>query len=82
MQQCTVVSEGRLRRIVIGLILLIVGHALTQAQQNTERPDLPNPYRTIENVVALPDGRKMGSVNAVNVDANGNINVLKFVPTR
>ncbi len=39
-------------------------------------------HRTIENVVTLPDGRKMGSVNAVNVDANGNINVLKFVPTR
>ena len=33
--------------------------------------NLPNPYETIRNWGALPDGRKWGSVSAVNADADG-----------
>ena len=33
--------------------------------------NLPNPYETIRNWGTLPDGRKWGSVSAVNVDADG-----------
>jgi streptogramin lyase len=46
-------------------------------QQNTERPDLPNPYRTFANIVTMPPGRTMGSTNAINVDAHGNIWVFE-----
>jgi sugar lactone lactonase YvrE len=43
------------------------------ANQNTERPALPNHYRTIDDFVTMPAGRTMGSTNAINVDAKGNI---------
>lgn len=33
--------------------------------------NLPNPYETIRNFGTLPDGRKWGSVSAINVDADG-----------
>ena len=33
--------------------------------------NLPNPYETVRNWGALPDGRTWGSVSAVNVDADG-----------
>jgi len=33
--------------------------------------NLPNPYETIRNWGTLPDGRKWGSVSAVNVDVDG-----------
>lgn len=32
---------------------------------------LPNPYETVRNFAPLPDGRKWGSVSAINVDADG-----------
>ena len=47
------------------------------AQQNPELPNLPNPYRTITDFVTMPAGRKMGSTNAINVDARGNIWVFE-----
>ena len=40
---------------------------------NLTRPALPNPYRTVENIVTMPPGRTMGSTNAINVDSKGNI---------
>src|SRR4029077_2181186 len=40
-------------------------------------PNLPNPYRTVENIVTMPTGRTMGSTNAINVDAKGNIWVFE-----
>jgi len=43
------------------------------AQQNTVLPDLPNPYRTVSDVVTMPAGRAMGSSNAIDVDSRGNI---------
>jgi len=33
--------------------------------------NLPNPYETVRNWGTLPDGRKWGSVSAINVDADG-----------
>ena len=33
--------------------------------------DAPNPYRTIEHWAKLPDGRKMGSTSAVDIDRDG-----------
>jgi len=40
---------------------------------NLTRPDLPNPFRGVENIVTMPPGRTMGSTNAINVDSKGNI---------
>lgn len=44
---------------------------------NLALPNLPNPYRTVENIVTMPTGRTMGSTNAINVDAKGNIWVFE-----
>ena len=44
---------------------------------NLTRPALPNPYRTVENIVTMPPGRTMGSTNANNVDSKGNIWVFE-----
>jgi sugar lactone lactonase YvrE len=44
---------------------------------NLTRPNLPNPYRTVENIVTMPAGRNMGSTNAINVDSKGNIWVFE-----
>ena len=50
---------------------------LPTAGHNLTRPNLPNPYRTVENIVSMPAGRTMGSTNAINVDAKGNIWVFE-----
>jgi streptogramin lyase len=47
------------------------------AQQNTELPDLPNPYRTVADIITMPAGRALGSTNAINIDAQGNIWVFE-----
>ncbi len=44
---------------------------------NLALPNLPNPYRTVENIVTMPTGRTMGSTNAINVDAKGDIWVFE-----
>jgi sugar lactone lactonase YvrE len=51
--------------------------AATPEQQNSELPNLPNPYQTIRDFVTMPAGRKMGSTNAINVDGKGNIWVFE-----
>src|ERR1700683_795447 len=33
--------------------------------------DAPNPYRTVEGWAKLPEGRKMGSTSAVDIDKDG-----------
>ena len=53
------------------------GRGAAAGQQNTERPNLPNPYRTIYDIVTMPAGRTMGSTNAINVDGKGNIWVFE-----
>jgi len=47
------------------------------ARQNTDLPTLPNPYRTVYDIVTMPAGRTMGSTNAINVDSKGNIWVFE-----
>ena len=58
---------------------LALGQAQTAApaRQNLDLPNLPNPYRTVADFVTMPAGRKMGSTNAINVDAKGNIWVFE-----
>jgi len=47
------------------------------AQQNTLLPNVPNNYTIYEDLVNMPDGRAMGSSNAVDVDSQGNIWVFE-----
>jgi streptogramin lyase len=47
--------------------LTLRGAAQTPAPVN----DVPNPYRTVENWAQLPEGRKWGSLSAVDVDKDG-----------
>src|SRR5690348_11913199 len=49
----------------------------TDSGHNLTRPDLPNPFRSVENIVTMPPGRTMGSTNAINVDSKGNIWVFE-----
>ena len=62
---------------VLSLCLIQRPGAQQTAQQNTELPDLPNPYRIVEDIVKMPSGRTMGSTNAINVDFKGNIWVFE-----
>ncbi len=51
--------------------------APNSAQQNLNLPNLPNPYHMTADFITMPDGRKLGSTNAINVDAHGNIWVFE-----
>jgi sugar lactone lactonase YvrE len=79
----TGLSEVYMKRSLVAAViyLLLVPEGGTPAaafgQQNTELPNLPNPYRTITDFVSMPTGRTMGSTNAINVDAHGNIWVFE-----
>lgn len=53
------------------------GQESRAASQNLNLPDLPNPFRTVKDFVVMPAGRTMGSTNAINVDAHGNIWVFE-----
>lgn len=46
---------------------------MVAAQHNTNLPDLPNPYRTVSDVLRMPPGRTLGSTSAVDVDSQGDI---------
>ncbi|MDP1932686.1 MAG: peptidyl-alpha-hydroxyglycine alpha-amidating lyase family protein [Gammaproteobacteria bacterium] len=59
------------------LPLILIASLSVEAQQNTELPNIPNSYRTYEDVVTMPEGRVMGSGNAVDVDSQGNIWVFE-----
>src|SRR5436190_274894 len=45
----------------------------TMRAQSAATPmnDLPNPYRTVENFFALPEGRAWGSTSTVDIDRDG-----------
>jgi sugar lactone lactonase YvrE len=45
--------------------------------QNLALPKLPNPYRMTADFIQMPAGRHLGSTNAINVDAKGNIWVFE-----
>src|SRR5579862_1449317 len=57
--------------IVLGaLVMALCWNAYSQdGVQPTN--DAPNPYRTIENFLKLPEGRSWGSTSAVAVDKDG-----------
>ena len=62
----------------LGLFVIALSATLAvQAQQNTILPDYPNNYTMYENLVQMPDGRQMGSGNAIDVDSQGNIWVFE-----
>lgn len=56
-----------------GVLLVAIVAGGASAQQNTLSDPVPNPFRTISDVVTMPQGRVMGSSNAVDVDSQGNI---------
>jgi sugar lactone lactonase YvrE len=51
--------------------LFLTAAALVLAQSDTPTNDAPNPYHTVEGWAKLPDGRKMGSTSAVEIDKDG-----------
>ena len=69
------------RTVLIGLMVSSVLVGVPRAQRGASGPpehanvkpvnQLPNPYETVRSWGTLPNGRKWGSVSAVNVDADG-----------
>jgi sugar lactone lactonase YvrE len=53
------------------------GRSTNAQDHNLIAPNLPNPYRTVENIVTMPPGRTLGSTNAINVDSKGHIWVFE-----
>ena len=62
-------SGGSLTLILMALAPLMAS-AQQDANQNTVLPDYPNNYATYVDVITLPDGRAMGSGNAIDVDSS------------
>ena len=60
-----------------GATIMVRGQQNAPARQNLELPKQPNPYRIVSDIVTMPAGRKMGSTNAINVDARGHIWVFE-----
>jgi hypothetical protein len=69
-------SCGSLALIIMGVVP-VRASAQQDATQNTVRPDYPNNYTTYVDVITLPAGRAMGSVNAIDVDSEGNVWVFE-----
>jgi DNA-binding beta-propeller fold protein YncE len=65
--------ELRIRGILaFGLIAAgFSGGGAYAASDTPATNDAPNPYRTIEHWAKLPEGRKMGSTSAVDIDKDG-----------
>jgi len=59
--------------LVVTVIAAVFAGGRTYAASSDTQPtnDAPNPYRTIEHWAKLPDGRKMGSNSAVDIDKDG-----------
>lgn len=53
--------------------ILVLIAAAAFAADNQPVNDAPNPYRTITGWYQLPEGRKMGSTSAVDIDSKGHI---------
>ncbi len=63
--------------VLLCALLAAAATAQENAGQNTKLPDYPNNYTMHVDVITLPDGRKMGSGNAIDVDSEGNIWVFE-----
>jgi len=70
-------KTNKISTLTLLIPLTLVLCANSYAQQNTLRPDVPNRYSIIRDVVTLPAGRQMGSGNAIDVDSQGNIWVFE-----
>ena len=60
--------------LVLSVIAAVSGFAAkAPTATDTKEPtnDAPNPYKTVEHFVKLPEGRKMGSTSAVDIDRDG-----------
>jgi hypothetical protein len=55
---------------VIGALIAVFGGAAS-AQDDQPTNDLPNPYKTTAPWGRLPEGRRWGAINAVNIDNDG-----------
>jgi sugar lactone lactonase YvrE len=55
--------------IAVIFTVVFVGGAVAQPAQPTN--DLPNPYQTVADFFKMPEGRKWGSLSAVDVDRDG-----------
>ena len=54
------------------LLLLVAALQVSAAQSSPSATnDAPNPYRTVENWAQLSEGRKWGSLSAVEIDKDG-----------
>ena len=63
--------------LTLAATVAITAGGQAPGNQNLDLPKLPNPYRTAYDIVKMPAGRTMGSTNAINVDAKGNIWVFE-----
>jgi sugar lactone lactonase YvrE len=61
------VAAVRKRPVLVAAVLAAAAFAQTPQPTN----DLPNPYRTIENFLKMPEGRRWGSTSGVGVDRDG-----------
>ena len=74
-------QQGRVRlaQVIVVAVFVFYAHG-AYAQAGSQAPNAqPNPYRTIENPLTLPEGREMGWVMGVEVDRN-NGDVWLFDP--
>ncbi|HMC75755.1 MAG TPA: peptidyl-alpha-hydroxyglycine alpha-amidating lyase family protein [Vicinamibacterales bacterium] len=62
-------TVGAVREPPVLAALVVAAAVALSAQQPTN--DLPNPYRTIAGFFKMPEGRKWGSLSAVEVDRDG-----------
>ena len=65
-------QQGRVRlaQVIVVAVFAVYAHG-AYAQVGSQAPNAqPNPYRTIENPLTLPEGREMGWVMGVEVDRN------------
>src|SRR6476659_6213493 len=60
-----------IKSIILALALTAATTELWAQSGTTPTNNLPNPYRTIANYFALPDGRAWGSTSAVEIDKDG-----------
>src|ERR1700691_5537306 len=66
-------TRGRQLRFTFTAAMVAISAVSWEAYAQSDAPtnDAPNPYRTVEGWAKLPEGRKMGSTSAVDIDRDG-----------